>query len=687
MIAKNKTIQKLISFLLIFGILAPSVFLSFGIKQTEAVAGVPVADYAGNTFLSSTLGETITDVGFTIKNWAVYIGKQLLMMAAKQLLAKMTQATINWINSDFHGSPLFLENPSSFFNDIAKSELKTLVNMFGYDSVLYPFGKQFALNAINSYQRKLQDNTQYTLSKVLNDPGLLSNYRNNFNYGGWNGFLINTQYPQNNYLGFQMLATDELARRIQGTAQNAAQKVQSLLQQGMGFLSPQTCLSNESYNNGTNEFLKPSFQYNVPYPKPTGEGTNDFAPSAADQAALNKWSADKDAAQAQWAKTNTCPGGLVNTTPGSVAANQIMDALGSPLRSVELDAALGNSISAILDALINHFFNKGLNALSEAVSPQPSVDNWSYDGNTLNGNASTYTAEALDIPQNVSVKVGQTTSTVISGGTSSYSIQTQSSASKAVAIATIDVSGSAGNKLTVTGIAPGTTSIIVKDSSTPAQTVTVTITVNAIGALAIIPANISTDTSTSNQVIAAITNGTEPYFIQISPNEEVAIAILSGTNLIVTGTNPGSTYIEIKDSSPTPKTVRANITIIDPIPLTVSQQSVLTYAGQTTHITISGGKEPYTIAGLVDPKVATAEIEGNILTIIGKGPGETSAVFRDSSLYPKTLTVTVAILAPLGSCKVIALNNAGTNNLEIKDINEAQCKNNGGQWTQNTPSP
>ncbi len=82
---------------------------------------------------------------------------------------------------------------------------------FGYDPNRFPFGADFALNTINSYKSQLATNAQYTLSKAISDPVLLNNYRTNFNVGGWNGFLINTQYPQNNYIGFQLIATQELA--------------------------------------------------------------------------------------------------------------------------------------------------------------------------------------------------------------------------------------------------------------------------------------------------------------------------------------------------------------------------------------------------------------------------------------------------------------------------------------------
>src|SRR3989338_8406087 len=411
---ENKT-TKLISFILIISILLPNVLLSRP-KQAEA-QGVLVDDIVVRIKTALTaaleklnLASTLTNTATTLKDWAQTVLEQILKMIAKRLLAEMTQSTINWINSGFHGAPLFLENPDSFFKDIAKNEVRNLVDMIGYDTFHFPFGRETALGVIDSYKSQLYENSQYTLSKVINDPDLLVRYRNDFNYGGWNGFLINTQYPQNNYLGFNMIIQQNLASRLEGTLQAPAQKVQNALQQGMGFLSPQMCADNggkNSYNNGYNEFVRPSFK-EIPW------DVNKY-PGASGSL---QWERENNAARAEFNKKNTCKN-LVNTTPGSVAANQIFNALDTPRESTTLAGALGNSVvdsvGAIFDALINHFLDKGLTALASTVSSSSGGDNWSYNGQTLDGSTPSGTPTALNIPQNVSVTVGQTASTTISG--------------------------------------------------------------------------------------------------------------------------------------------------------------------------------------------------------------------------------------------------------------------------------
>src|SRR3989344_6002756 len=394
MIARNPKIQKFISALMIIAILVPSVLFSRP-KKVEAIptvdANVGFWTSLTSVFTGTSSVATVTSTGLSIKEWAGKILGEILKNLAKRLLKEMTTSTINWINTCFYGAPLFLENPQTFFKDIGKYEIKTFIDQIGYDNVRFPFGKSFALNVIDSYNMQLQENAQYSLSKVTNDPILLESYRTDFNVGGWNGFLMNTQYPQNNYLGSQMMFTDELARRLAGTSANNAQKIQTTLQQGMGFLSPQTCPSNPLYNTLTNQFQRPSFKPKPFDPPPYNDSVDSLGNPIIQDPALkaeydlyvSNWEQTDKIDRENWDKTNTCPDGLVNTTPGSVVGNSIMTAMDSNYKQKELAAAMGNSISAILDTLLTKFLGSGLNALATKANTPPPADNWDYFGNTL----------------------------------------------------------------------------------------------------------------------------------------------------------------------------------------------------------------------------------------------------------------------------------------------------------------
>ncbi len=87
----------------------------------------------------------------------------------------------------------------------------------------------------------------------------------------------------------------------------------------------------------------------------------------------------------------------------------------------------------------------------------------------------TATAAALTAnPTSVTVAIGSTATVTISGGTTPYTIQTAPTST--VATATIS-----GATLSVTGVDAGSTSVIVKDNSSPAKTLTVAITVTTSG--------------------------------------------------------------------------------------------------------------------------------------------------------------------------------------------------------------
>lgn len=547
MIFQNKTNQKIISFLIIISIMTPVVLFSRP-KQANATLCPPGTGVPSSVPVTAPIVEGSTGISCitTVKAWVQKSLELLQIEAAKVLIQKITQSIVNWINEGFHGAPLFLENPSAFFKDVQKTEIKMLVDMFGYDPTRFPFGRDFALNTINAYKSTLEGNAAYSLSKVMTDPVMTHNFINDFSVGGWNGFFINTQYPQNNYIGFQMMANEELARQIAGTVQAPAQKIQDLLQQGQGFLSPQKCMDpNTTYNNGYNEFNRPSFDmagYIAAHPFPA---TNDATEIAQWNAALAK-------AQADWGATNYCKN-LVNTTPGTVVGDQVKTSLASSIHQEELATALGNSLAAIIDALVNKLISTGLNELADTMNPEPPVDNWSYGGQTLDGGGSGGGSRALHIPTNVSVNVGETTSTEMSGGKAPYSIETEPDS----AIATALISG---NTITVTGIASGETSMVITDSSATPKTATVQISVVAPGELMVVPAEITTDTG--EMVIATISGGTVPYSLSGGHNGTIAMVALTGTKLVVNGLASGTTSVTITDSSsPTPKTATVPITV------------------------------------------------------------------------------------------------------------------------------
>ncbi len=392
---QNKKIQQFISSLLILAILAPSVAVFAKPKKAEAQFTDFVAALQRGIltiFSGSSAAAEGTQTSLSLKDFVKEIAKQMLMVLAKRALAEMTKSTVNWINSGFHGAPLFLENPQSFFKDVAKFQVKDFIQVIGYDNIQYPFGKQYALNVISAYKKQLQDNAAYSLSQVTNDPVAQRNLRINFETGGWDAFLVNTQFPQNNPMGFDAVASQEISRRIDGAIKKPAEKVNDMLQQGLGFLSPDYCESRPAYNSlSKNEYNRPSFNFTPPaslvFPDINKYGGDEFDPAyiAAQNQYAQQYDNLKNSAYSTWALTNTCPEGLKKTTPGFVIGSQITKTLGTTQTQKELAAALGTGIGAIFDAMLVKFFAKdsGLGGLATNSNPAPAADDFDYYGNSL----------------------------------------------------------------------------------------------------------------------------------------------------------------------------------------------------------------------------------------------------------------------------------------------------------------
>jgi len=392
---KNTTFQKAISCLLIVCVLSPA-FVVFALPK-KAQAILPVIDAAtqiqlgiANGLLGTVAGNQIKDGVKTVKDIIKAILIELLKAIARKLIDKMTQATINWINSGFRGKPLFIENPKSFFEDIVKTEIKGFVGDIGYDKIKFPFGKDYALSLIEQTKSTFEQNSAYSLSKMYS-ASELEYQKNNFSAGGFNRLLMNTQLPQNNFLGFGMMADGELTERLTGP-QSPVQKVKDKVSQGLGFLSQEKCKSNANWNP---DKLKdgPIIRAFSPSPLPDKPpGSPPYTPAEisawnAEQETL--WNREKKATEDSWKASYGCKEGPATVTPGSAISGQIMTALGSKQRQGELGAALGNGLSAIFDALINKLFSLGLTALSKALTAEDDPANTSINDFNYYGSATT----------------------------------------------------------------------------------------------------------------------------------------------------------------------------------------------------------------------------------------------------------------------------------------------------------
>lgn len=241
---------------------------------------------------------------------------------SKKQLANITQQTLNWISHGYDGDPLFVRDASSFFKSIADKELKNTISTYsnGQSARDYPYGRNFAKDLINTNksQNNFEDSTKESLTNYLSDGATIQSYSKDFSQGGWNAWLSLTQQPQNNPLGFTMIASQQLANKTSEKIQN--QKDEN--NQNNGFLSQKKC---------------------VEYSEPVNTGYTTIVPVCL--------------------KYET-------VTPGSVIASQLFTVLGSPIRQLELADGVNESLDKVFSKLLKQLGVQGLGSLGSFSSKQ-----------------------------------------------------------------------------------------------------------------------------------------------------------------------------------------------------------------------------------------------------------------------------------------------------------------------------
>jgi len=218
-----------------------------------------------------------------------------------------------------------------------------------------------------------------------------------------------------------------------------------------------------------------------------------------------------------------------------------------------------------------------------------------------------------------------------------------------------------GDEATVSGIAPGTTTIIIEDNS--GSMITINVQVSEI-TLALTSVSLLPQESETISVLS----GSSFYNI-ITSNAQVAFASVSNGIITVTGVSAGTATITITDSNTDSATVEVTVGAI----FSVDPSSVTLDIGQTTAAVISDDTGFYTVTSS-DPGIATASISGTSIIITGIALGTSTITVQDSggSIVTFTATVTVPVNSTVNvniqeSEVVFFAGGAGTYQVDIAD--------------------
>lgn len=226
----------------------------------------------------------------------------------------------------------------------------------------------------------------------------------------------------------------------------------------------------------------------------------------------------------------------------------------------------------------------------------------------------------------------------VGGGVPIYTVQ-----SVDTRIATASLSG---NALVVSGVAAGSTTIIVRDSDR--QTTSFFVTVSGESPVPLF-------TTAPNPLIVALKStssfaiggGVAPYTL-VSGDVRVATAFLTGNTMTINALALGEVSLTLRDSAGTRLSIPVTVSTLAPAQgtfFTTAPGTISMSPGGIMDFTLGGGTKPYT-ARSSDTRVANASVSGDVLTISAGVDGTASVQVTDATGKNLSVSVTVTSSAP-----------------------------------------
>ncbi len=185
-----------------------------------------------------------------ITSWATdnlwvkeYVLDGIAWAVAKAIISSMVQSLVNWINSGFEGSPMFVQDLEGFLTNAADMAIGDYLNeLGGIGSFLCdPFKLDIQVAIALQYQQDRVNQTapKCTLTGIVNNiEGFMSGVQGSFNEGGWNDWFDITSKPSvYTPYGAALAAQSGAKIRVLNTKGEEAAK----LEWGGGFLSGEIC--------------------------------------------------------------------------------------------------------------------------------------------------------------------------------------------------------------------------------------------------------------------------------------------------------------------------------------------------------------------------------------------------------------------------------------------------------------
>lgn len=237
-------------------------------------------------------------------------------------------------------------------------------------------------------------------------------------------------------------------------------------------------------------------------------------------------------------------------------------------------------------------------------------------------------------PSSLTLAVGAVNQYMISGGKAPYQV---SSSDEQISVASISDSS-----LTISGVASGDASIVVRDATGQSTTIVATVK-NLYELYTTAPSSFTIAKDT--QRIFTVGGGVPGYVAESSDTRIVAVT-LSGSAMSIRGVAAGSATVLIRDKANSLVTLSVTVGGDSPLGLFTSAPAILTVAKGTQSTYSVGGGVPGYSAESSDRRIATVSLSGNSMVVYAADYGSTTITIRDAAGSTLSVDLTVAPSSP-----------------------------------------
>ncbi|MFA5870516.1 MAG: hypothetical protein WC842_01335 [Candidatus Paceibacterota bacterium] len=297
-----------------------------------------------------------------IKDFAL---KVALARLKKQLLDRIADQTLEWINNDFRGQPRFITNFGDVFDDSYQAAVGDVARDIGLGKLCdEKLSLKLQLNLRAPTQKKFTQDASCTLDKIV---GNINSFKDDFRNGGWIGYTESLS-PSNNRFGLELLAMDQMYSLQQKNEKVAAQEAST----GSGFNGEKVCdrwrldlvdkttkvvVPQKIYLGFISEFPDPR----KPLQNTTGASYEDGLTLAAKLSVQASLLNSYDAHGSGW----ICDHTYINT-PGDTARTALQNTFTQDQSYITSAENLEDYINVIFDAAVTRLINNGVKGIVNA---------------------------------------------------------------------------------------------------------------------------------------------------------------------------------------------------------------------------------------------------------------------------------------------------------------------------------